>query len=227
MERQVTTDPATGEPYKRIKRTMESISGRVRQEAGSLDRSEVNAFFAEIIATHEDRHRIFVLGAGRSGLVASAFAMRLMHLGFDVYVFGEVVTPAVEPNDLVIAVSGTGETGPVNETAKIAKQHGARIAVVTSNTDSSLGKIATNAVTIRGRTEADETSFLERQVTGVSIALTPLGTLFEINVMVFLDSVIAGLIAALEKKEEEIAERHSDLRVQRLTANPHDAQREF
>ncbi|MGA9080797.1 MAG: 6-phospho-3-hexuloisomerase, partial [Halobacteriota archaeon] len=86
----MTADPVTGEPYKRIKRTMESISGRVRQEAGSLDRSEVNAFVAEIIETHEDRHRIFLLGEGRSGLVARSFAMRLMHLGFDVYVFGEV-----------------------------------------------------------------------------------------------------------------------------------------
>ncbi len=46
--------------------------------------------------------------------------------------------------------------------------------------------------------------------------------------MVFLDSVIAGLIAALQKKEEELEERHSDLRAQRevLTANPHDAHRE-
>jgi 6-phospho-3-hexuloisomerase len=208
----MTTGPVTGEPYNRIKRTMESIAGRVRKEAATLDRSEVNAFVAEILSTHEERHRIFLLGEGRSGLVARSFAMRLMHLGFDVYVFGEVVTPAVRGNDLLIAVSGTGETGPVNETARIAKRHGARIALVTSNTDSSLGKLAANVVTIRGRTEADETSFLERQVTGVSISLTPLGTLFEINVMVFLDSVIAGLIAALEKKEEELAERHSDLR---------------
>jgi 6-phospho-3-hexuloisomerase len=210
----MTSDPATGEPYGRIKRTMESIAGRVRKEANSLSRSEVNAFVTEILTTHEERHRTFLLGEGRSGLVARSFAMRLMHLGFDVYVFGEVVTPAVRENDLVIAVSGTGETGPVNETARIAKQHGARIAAVTSNTGSSLGKLAEQVVTIRGRTEADEVSFLERQVTGVSISLTPLGTLFEINVMVFLDSVIAGLIAALEKKEEELAERHSDLRSQ-------------
>jgi len=210
----MTSDPAKSEPYNRIKRTMESIAGRVRKEANSLSRSEVNAFVTEILTTHEERHRTFLLGEGRSGLVARSFAMRLMHLGFDVYVFGEVVTPAVRENDLVIAVSGTGETGPVNETARIAKQHGAKIAVVTSNTGSSLGKLAEQVVTIRGRTEADEVSFLERQVTGVSISLTPLGTLFEINVMVFLDSVIAGLIAALEKKEEELAERHSDLRSQ-------------
>lgn len=210
----MTIKPVNGEPYSRIKRTMESIARRVQKEAASLDRLEVNALVAVIITTLGDKHRIFLLGEGRSGLVARAFAMRLMHLGFDVYVFGEVVTPAVKKNDLAIAVSGTGETGPVNETAKIAKHHGAKIAVVTSNADSSLGRLADNIVTIRGRTEADETSFLERQVTGVSISLTPLGTLFEINVMVFLDSVIAGLIAALEKKEEELAARHSNLRSQ-------------
>ena len=211
----MTSDPAKGEPYDRIKRTMESIAGRVRKEADSLSRTEVNSFVTEIIMTHEQGHRIFLLVEGRSGLVARSFAMRLMHLGFDVYVFGEVVTPAVIENDLVIAVSGTGETGPVNETARIAKRHGARIAAVTSNAGAALGKLAEQVVTIRGRTEADEVSFLERQVTGVSISLTPLGTLFEINVMVFLDSVIAGLIVALEKKEEELAERHSDLKSQR------------
>jgi 6-phospho-3-hexuloisomerase len=214
----MTSDPAKGEPYGRIKRTMESIAGRVRKEADSLSRTEVNSFVSEIIIAHEQGHRIFLLGEGRSGLVARSFAMRLMHLGFDVYVFGEVVTPAVRENDLVIAVSGTGETGPVNETARIAKQHGARIAAVTSNAGSALGKRAEQIVTIRGRTEADEVSFLERQVTGVSISLTPLGTRFVINVMVFLDSGIAGLIVALEKKEEELAERHSDLRTQRDTS---------
>jgi 6-phospho-3-hexuloisomerase len=135
-----------------------------------------------------------------------------MHVGFDVNVFGEVVTPAVREKDLVIAVSGTGETTTVNEIARIAKQHGARIVAVTSNVDSSLGKLAANVVTIRGRTEADDVSFLERQVTGVSISLTPLGTLFELNSLVFLDSVIAGLIGALDKKEEELAERHVMIR---------------
>ena len=208
----MTSDPAKGEPYDRIKRTMESIAGRVRKEANSLSRTEVNSFVTEIITTHEGGYRIFLLGEGRSGLVARSFAMRLMHLGFDVNVFGEVVTPAVRENDFVIAVSGTGETATVNEIAKIAKQSGARIAVVTSNPDSSLGKLAERVVTIRGRIEADDVSFLERQVTGISITLTPLGTLFEINVMVFLDSVIAGLIVALEKKEEELAKRHSNVR---------------
>ena len=127
----MTADPATGEPYKRIKRTMESISGRVRQEAGSLDRSEVNAFVAEIIATHESRHRIFLLGEGRSGLVARSFAMRLMHLGFDVYVFGEVVTLAVKTNQgegarsgkvMALADDDAGEDGNHGKHARRERQ---------------------------------------------------------------------------------------------------------
>ena len=39
--------------------------------------------------------RIFVAGEGRSGFSAKGFAMRLMHLGYTVYVVGETITPAL------------------------------------------------------------------------------------------------------------------------------------
>jgi len=201
-------EPSTVELYGRIKDAMESIALLVRREAGTLDPDQVNSFTADILTRHKDGGHIFLLGAGRSGLVASAFAMRLMHLGLTVHVIGEVVTPAVRANDLVIVVSGTGETRQVNEVANIAKHEGTKIAAVTSNEDSSLGKLADVVVVISGRTETDDTSFVERQVTGTSISLTPLGTLFEINVMVFLDSVIAGLMEALGKEEKDLERRH-------------------
>jgi 6-phospho-3-hexuloisomerase len=38
--------------------------------------------------------RIFIAGAGRSGLAVRAFAMRLMQMGLAAYVVGETVTPA-------------------------------------------------------------------------------------------------------------------------------------
>ena len=62
------------------------------------------------------------MGAGRSGLAAKAFAMRLMHLGFNVYLVGETTTPAVQPDDLVIAVSGSGETPSIANLGTIAKK---------------------------------------------------------------------------------------------------------
>ncbi|MGZ4901764.1 MAG: 6-phospho-3-hexuloisomerase [Halobacteriota archaeon] len=200
--------PITNNLYPHIKDAMASIALLVEREAGALIPAQVNAFATCILAVHNHGGRIFLHGAGRSGLVARAFAMRLMHLGFTVYVIGEVVTPAVRVGDLVIVVSGTGETGPVNEMVIIAKHEGTRIAAVTSNKDSTLGALADTVVMISGRTETDDTTFLERQVTGTSISLTPLGTLFEINVMVFLDSVIAGLMEALGKEEHDLAQRH-------------------
>ena len=49
--------------------------------------------------------RIYVMGAGRSGLVAKGFAMRLMHLGFQSYVVGETITPALQKGDVIVIFS--------------------------------------------------------------------------------------------------------------------------
>ena len=45
---------------------------------------------------------VFIAGAGRSGLMMRAMAMRLMHLGLKVCVVGEVVTPGIMPGDLLL-----------------------------------------------------------------------------------------------------------------------------
>ena len=41
-------------------------------------------------------NKIFVAGSGRSGLMAKAFAMRMMHIGLDAYVVGETITPNLD-----------------------------------------------------------------------------------------------------------------------------------
>ncbi|HMB45107.1 MAG TPA: SIS domain-containing protein, partial [Candidatus Methanoperedens sp.] len=86
--------------------SMNLIADHIKKVASKLDTDSVTLLVNGII----DSKIIFLMGAGRSGLAAKAFAMRLMHLGFDVYVVGETTTPAVQPDDLVIAVSGSGET---------------------------------------------------------------------------------------------------------------------
>lgn len=50
--------------------------------------------------------RVFVDGEGRSGLMGKAFAMRLMHIGYNSFVLGETITPSVKRDDLYIAISG-------------------------------------------------------------------------------------------------------------------------
>ena len=51
--------------------------------------------------------KILVAGAGRSGFAVKAFAMRLMHMGFDAYVVNETVTPNIEPGDVLVVGSGS------------------------------------------------------------------------------------------------------------------------
>ncbi len=53
-------------------------------------------------------NRIFLAGAGRSGLMGKAFVMRLMHMGLDAYVVGETVTANLREGDLLIVGSGSG-----------------------------------------------------------------------------------------------------------------------
>ena len=58
----------------------------------------------------DNAKRIFIAGAGRSKLVGNFFAMRLVHGGYDVSVVGEIVTPSIKSGDLLVIISGSGET---------------------------------------------------------------------------------------------------------------------
>ncbi len=156
--------------------------------------------------------RILVIGVGRSGLIGRAFAMRLMHLDFDVYVMGETITPAIGKGDLIIAISGSGTTKLAVTAAEIGKEVGAKIIAVTSHPNSDLGKIADHLVQIRGRTKiAKERDYFLRQLTGVHEPLAPLGTIFELSAMVFFDSLIAELIERLGKSESELRRKHATI----------------
>lgn len=83
--------------------------------------SEIDSFIDILLKTYKEGRKVLIIGAGRSGLVGKAFAMRLMHLGFNVYVLGETIVPALNNNDLVIAISGSGRTKLVVTAAEAAK----------------------------------------------------------------------------------------------------------
>lgn len=156
--------------------------------------------------------KVLVMGAGRSGLVGRAFAMRLMHLGFDVHVLGDTITPALGKGDLAIVVSGSGTTKLVLTAAEAAKLCGAKILAITSFPESPLGKLADYILQIKGRTKvAQETDYFSRQILGEHEPLAPLGTLFELSAMIVLDSLIAELMKKLETTEAEMAERHTNI----------------
>ena len=168
------------------------------------------ANFIEIITTADN---IFVTGAGRSGLAAKAFAMRLMHLGLSSYVVGETISPAINAGDCILAISGSGETNTIVTAAKISKKRGAKVLALTSYPESSLGKLADGVIHVKGRTkvEVDDENYLKRQIKGNYTSLTPLGTAFELTSLVFLDGLVSELMEAMGKTEEDLKNRHTVL----------------
>jgi len=154
------------------------------------------------------------MGAGRSGLVGRAFAMRLKHLGYDVYVLGDTIVSPVKQGDIVIAISGSGRTALIIAAAEAAKTVGAIVVAITSYVDSPLARIADIVVEIPGRTKISTIEdYFARQVLGLHEPLAPLGTLFEDCSMVFLDAIIAELMQRLGKDEEDLRKQHANIEV--------------
>ena len=97
--------------------TQKLILDRLTTVLSETDKSNA----AKLKSLVDGAGRIFVGGAGRSGLVSRFFAMRLVHSGYQVNMVGEVVTPALQDGDLLVIISGSGGTKtlmPILETAK-------------------------------------------------------------------------------------------------------------
>jgi 6-phospho 3-hexuloisomerase len=143
--------------------------------------------------------RIFVAGAGRSGLIAKFFAMRLMHGGYDVYVVGEIVTPSIRSGDLLIVISGSGETETMIAFTKRAKEVSATIALLTTKSSSTIGDMADMVFQI-GTPEQ------YGKIVGM-----PMGTTFELSTLMFLEATISHIIHEKGIPEEEMRARHATL----------------
>ena len=189
---------------------MRLMASKVRSIANGISDEDVEGLLREI----QEAKRVYVMGAGRSGLVARAFAMRLMHLGLTSYVVGETVTPAVKSDDLVVVFSGSGETKTVADIAESAKAIGARLCLITSRRDSRIGRIADCCVVIESRRdeEGDEHAEFEiRQMLGKHKSFAPLGTLFETASVIFADAVISRLMEIRGINIETLKGRHVNI----------------
>ena len=183
------------------------MASSIEDVARAIDQEDAARLLDRILAAR----RIYVAGAGRSGLVARAFAQRLMHLGFESYVIGETITPAFGPEDVFVAFSGSGETRSVVDACETARDIGGAICLITSTPDSPIGQMADCIIEIGTYhlTSTDIPSDFEiRQLTGqyrsVSQSFAPLGTLFETAALVFSDAIISALMELRHCTIEEL-----------------------
>ena len=125
--------------------------------------------------------------------------MRLVHGGYDVSVVGEIVTPSIKNGDLLIIISGSGETEQLIAFTKSAKKIGAQIVLISAKGESTIGDMADSVFQI-GRSEQ------YGKVLGM-----PMGTVFELSTLLFLEATISHVIHDKGIAEEIMRERHANL----------------
>lgn len=174
-----------------------TILGEINQVIDGVEESQLTTL-VDILAQNK---RIFVLGEGRSGLQGKGFAMRLMHIGREVYVIGETITPSIQPGDVLVAISGSGKTGQVLTLAQKAAGNDVTVVAVTSSPTSPLAQVTENKVIIPGATKTGD---------GIhSIQL--LSSLFDQTLHIVLDYVCLDLSQKLAISNERAKAQHSNM----------------
>jgi 6-phospho-3-hexuloisomerase len=182
------------------------ILSRIKEITDKISPKDFDVFINLIIRSP----RIYILGAGRSGLVAKAFGMRLVHLKKKVFIVGETITPAMRKGDTLIAVSGSGKTTWVVETAKASKTLGGKVAAITWDRESELAKIADVLVQIKSEAIPREViGYTTRELMG--IPMPPLGSLFEISTLIFFEACVLELMTHFGIYEDEMKKIHANL----------------
>ena len=179
---------------------LRAVLDELRQTLGQIDDEGA----AHLVETILGVRRVFAAGAGRSGLMMKGFAMRLMHLGLDVFTVGETTTPGIAREDLLLIGSGSGATASLVAGAEKARTLGATIALITIQADSPIGKLADIVLTVPAPTPK-----IERDLGFTSIQ--PMGSLFEQSLLLALDALVMALMEESGTKAEEMFDRHANL----------------
>jgi 6-phospho-3-hexuloisomerase len=183
----------------------DSVTERILGELGDCVRQVPVESLAQAGTLIESSSRIFVAGAGRSGLCMRAFGMRLMHLGKTVHVVGETTTPGIAATDLLVLGSGSGRTTSLCAMAEQARRLGAQVLLFTTDADSPLARVSHLQVVIPAP------SFREMDEMHDSRSVQPLGTLFEQSMLILCDSLILGLMQRTGISAEQMFAHHANL----------------
>ncbi|MGN7311017.1 6-phospho-3-hexuloisomerase [Alkalicoccobacillus gibsonii] len=179
---------------------LETIIQELRGTVQSISETEADKLVEAILQAK----KVFVVGAGRSGFMGKSFVMRMMHMGIDAYAVGETVTANLEPDDLLIVGTGSGETKSLIPIVEKAKVLGGTVAAVTLSPDSTIGELADLTVILPGapkdRAEGSEYETIQ-----------PMGSLFEQTSLLFYDAVILRFMEKKELNSKQMYGKHANL----------------
>lgn len=175
-----------------------TVLGELQAVLAAVDDTAVDTLAGAL----RDARRIFVTGEGRSGFMARAFAMRLMHLGLTVHVIGETTTPAVTGDDTLVAVSGSGTTAGTVRVAEQAAALGTDVHAVTTRPGSPLGRAAATTLHLPAATK--------HRREGEAASVQPLSSLFDQATHLVLDVLALRLARLLDVDHDSARAAHAN-----------------
>ena len=185
-------------------------NGRTLQTMAQEALSEIGAVFTLITDDAAERmcaeilraRRIACYGVGREGLMMKALCMRLMHLGLDAHVVGDMTATPVGKGDLLLVSAGPGSFSTVLALLGVAREAAARTMVVTAQPGGAAPRIADVVIHLPAQTMADDRA---------SAGLLPMGSLYEAVQLVFFDLVSILLREKMGQSPDEMRARHTNL----------------
>lgn len=188
--------------YDRFKKTLLEIANQININSDTIDFDKILELVNLIFTIKSENNKVFVYGAGRSGFIGRCFAQRLMHLDINSCFISDAVTHRYTKNDLLILISGSGETASSVAIAKKANEIGGNIALFTTNPDSSIGKLSDLVIEVKGKS---------KDVAMTKESLAPYTSLFDISTFSVLDSIGSILMNVLNVSENDIDKRHASV----------------
>ncbi|HJU05374.1 MAG TPA: SIS domain-containing protein [Nitrospiraceae bacterium] len=177
----------------------ESALTEIRQVFERIDDANVEAALAMIAAARQ----IAVYGVGREGLQMRGFAMRLFHLGLPVAVVGDMTTPALGKNGLLVVSAGPGWFSTVAGLMGVARQAGAKTLLVTAQPRAKCSELADLVLHLPAQTMADDQAGLR--------SILPMGSLFEGAQYVLFEVMILKLRDKLKISPATMRSNHTNL----------------
>ncbi|GIK36458.1 MAG: (Fe-S)-cluster assembly protein [Chloroflexota bacterium] len=180
--------------------TTHQILAELDQIMSRVDESQVDAFCEALLGAH----RILAYALGRELLTLRSFAMRMMHIGLDVHMVGDVTAPPLGPDDVLLMICGPGYLYTTEALMKIAEKVGGKVVMVTAQPQASLPQQADVVLHIPAQTMADDQG-------GQGGSGQAMGSAFEQASWILFDALVPRLQAARNQTLDDLRARHANL----------------
>ena len=171
----------------------------IHETLNRIEENQILNFCKEII----NHKRIYLFALGRTLLAGRALVMRLMHMGFEAYVVGDLTTPSFGEGDLLIILSASGETDISVVIAEKAKKFKGEMALITSKPKSRLRNMADVVIQIPSQTKDADSN--------APASIHPMATTYEQSILLLFDIAVLMIMKQKNISVDSMRKLHANL----------------